>query len=203
MLPRPDESRTSSGAAQPHASEALLRLQIAEYTALMTRGNYFMSFYVGITGVIAAVLVFVVPMWLNSRQFGMLWLAGAAVQVALHMYASYVEEHYLLVTYVENDLRRAVVRNVPVLSPETFWQYETFLARRPMHENWWGEWLLPAGAAVAFVVGIVLRQHFIRDDAWWLVINAGLLAALMRRTHLRRRLRKRFSQRRNIGATAA
>ncbi len=133
----------------------------------------------------------------------MLWLGGAAVQIALHMYASYVEEHYLLVTYLENDLRRAVVRNVPVLSAEAFWQYETFLARRPMHENWWGEWLLPAGVAVAFVAGVVLRWHFIRDDSWWIAINGALLAALMRRAYLRRRLRKRFSERRNITASAA
>src|SRR5688572_2767833 len=116
MSPTLDENRAPTGAAPPHSSEALLRLQIAEYGALMTRGNYFMSFYVGITGVVVAVLLFVVPEWLKSRQFGMLWLGGAAVQIALHMYASYVEEHYMLVTYVENDLRRAVVRNVPLLT---------------------------------------------------------------------------------------
>jgi len=202
MLPALDENRAPVGPAPPHPSEALLRLQIAEYDALMSRGNYFMSFYVGITGVVVAVLVLVVQEWLKSHQFGMLWLGGVAVQVALHMYASYVEEQYLLVTYVENVLRRAIVRNIPVLSSETFWQYETFLARRQMHENWWGEWLLPAGVAAALVAGIVWRRDFLCDDAWWIVINGALLAALMVRAHLRKRLRKRFSQRSNVAGAA-
>jgi len=203
MQPTAEDRRARITSDATHASEALLRLQIAEYEALMNRGNYFMTFYVGITGVVAAVLLLVVPEWLKSDRFGMLWLGGAAVQIALHMYASYVEEHYLLVTYVENDLRRAVVRNVPLLSSESFWQYETFLARRPIHENWWGEWLLPAGAATAFAAGVVLRREFILDDAWWIVINGALLALLIRRAHLRRRLRKRFSERLNITPTAA
>jgi len=204
MLPKLDENKHApNGAAPPHPSEVLLRLQIAEYEALMNRGNYFMSFYVGITGVVGVVLLIVVPEWLKSGQPGMLWFGLAAIQVALHMYASYVEEQYLLVTYIENDLRHKVARNVPVLSSEAFWRYETFLARRPIHENRWGEWLLPAGMAVAFAVGIVLRRDFIRDDAWWIVANGGLVAALLVRAHLRRRLRERFSRRSNIPAPAA
>src|SRR5205085_12655033 len=137
-----------SGPSTPafDSREALLKLQIAEYEALMNRGNYFMSFYVGVTGVVVTVLVFVLAEWLRSKDFAMLWLGGALVQTALHMYASYVEEDYLLVTYIENDLRRAVTKNAAVLPSETFWQYEPFLARRKIHENWWGEWILPSVA---------------------------------------------------------
>jgi len=183
-------------ASIPPAGDTLLRLQLAEYDALMSRGNYFMSFYVGITGVVVAIVVFVVPEWLRARDFATLWLGLAAIQAALHMYASYVEEDYLLVSYVENNLRQAV-HAATGLPPESFWQYEPFLARWRMHENWWGEWLLPGGALIAFVMGIVLRRAAVMQDLWWIVLNGALVGALLVRTYLRVHLRKTFVHRRN------
>jgi hypothetical protein len=177
------------------AAEALLRLQLAEYDALMSRGNYFMSFYVGITGVVVAIAVFVVPEWLRSRDFALLWLGAAAVQAVLHLYATYVEEHYLLVSYVENNLREAIVANVPTLPAESFWQGERCISRRRIHENWWGEWVFPGSVLMIFAFALGSRRSALWHDKWWILLNAALLLALLIRAHLRRRLRKRFARR--------
>jgi hypothetical protein len=196
MSPSDNESQNEQvSPSNPVISDALLRLQIAEYEALMTRGNYFMSFYVGITSVIVAVVVLVLPEWLRSRDVAILWLGGAAIQIALHMYGSYVEEDYLLVSYLENNLRRAVADNMPGLGSHSFWQYEPFLARWRMHENWWSEWILPSVATIALIIGIVLRRTAFLQDLWWILLNGSLLGALLVRTYLRVRLRKTFSHR--------
>lgn len=189
---------SNANSKDDNAHEKLLRLQIAEYDALMSRGNYFMSFYVGITGVIVAIAVFVVPEWLKSHDFALLWLGGIAVQFALHMYASYVEEDYLLVAYIENNLRSAVAANAPGIAADAFWQYEPFIAKQRLHENWWGEWVFPGSVVVAFALALGVRRNILWGDKWWILANAALLALLIFRAHRRLRVRRTFSKRKNL-----
>src|SRR5437588_12531173 len=95
----------SSGSSEPPGGD-LLRLQVAEYEALMSRGNYFMTFYVGVGGVFVSLATFVVDEWVTTKDPTLLWIAGAIFQIALHAWGKFIEEDYLLVSYLETVYMR-------------------------------------------------------------------------------------------------
>jgi hypothetical protein len=190
---------TDSSDGPPEAVKAeLLKLNVAEYQALMSRANQFMSFQLGVWGSTIAFITLVVNQWRETKPHdpAIVWLGGIGVQILLHLASTLVEQQYLLVTYIENNLRHSVVGALPQKWKATsFWRYESFLVgeRPDAGANTWGEW------AISVPFGLLLIGAAIQ---WWptsggtyalVFINVVLLVGLIVRTPHRIALRRKFA----------
>ena len=159
----------------------------------MTRCNYFIALHMGIWSVVVTIALFAVQRWLTDHNSAVLWLGGLGIQGLLQLWTTLLEEQYLAVSYIENELRRCVVHALPTTDRTAFWRYEAFLSQRRMHENWWGEWIAPALIAFGIGAGIYLRSNAVVEDLPYIIANASLLLILTVRTHLRVKMRRSFS----------
>jgi hypothetical protein len=189
----------------------LLKLHLAEYQALMSRANQFMSFQIGVWGLMITLLTLAVNQWRETtpRDPAIVWLAGIGAQILLHLGSTLLEQQYLLVTYTENKLRDAVVAALPEKWAATsFWRYESFLVdERPRAgANAWGEWAISVPVAL-LLIGAATQ--------WWPTTNGtfllfflnvllaiGLLIRTPHRIELRRTFATAFRLNRNRDVTS-
>jgi len=190
---------TESAEAPPDSVKAeLLKLHLAEYQALMSRANQFMSFQIGVWGLMITLITLAVNQWRATTPSdpAIVWLAGIGAQILLHLGSTLLEQQYLLVTYIENRLRLAVVAALPEKWAATsFWRYESFLvgARPRSGANPWGEWAVSAPVAL-LLVGAAIRWWPTTSGSWLLVfLNAVLAVGLIARTPHRIELRRTFN----------
>lgn len=194
MLPASDSNVEQTGQNEER-SEELLSLHIAEYEALMNRCNYFIMLHVGVWGVMVSLAVFLIQQWSIFHHGTIIWIGGAAIQSLLHIWVTLIEEQYLAVSYIENELRHSIIRAAPALVSRKFWRYEAFLACQRPPASWWGEWIVPVALLVALAFAVYWRWNFIVAELPLVILNAGLMVVLAHRTHSRVTLRRSFTKR--------
>ena len=148
--------------------------------------------HVGMWGAIVTVAFFFAKQWTDSRDWTYAWFGGLAVQAFLHIWVTLIEEQYLATSYIENTLRRAIIKAAPGLKAGDFWQYEDTVARRRIPDSWWGEWLLPVILGVAFALALVWRYDALPKDLSLVIANAASIVAFVVRTKWRISLRRSF-----------
>jgi hypothetical protein len=186
-------------------SKELLQLHLAEYEALTTRCTYFIAIHVGLWGVIVGIGTFVYQEWLRTPNALAVWLGFTAIQAILQLWVTILEEQYLAVSYIENQLRHQVMAAVPGLPARSFWRYEAVMSLRRMHENWWGEWIAPCVLAVVLAFFCFWRRtellqslesirspHPQLAEMLFAFTNALFVVVLIIRTHLRLKVRGTF-----------
>ena len=184
--------------AQDAVNGELLKLHLAEYQALMSRANQFMAFQIGVWGLMITLITLAVNQWrvTSSRDPAIVWLAGIGAQILLHLGSTLLEQQYLLITYVESNLRHAVVAALPEeWAATSFWRYEAFLSdlRPRAGSNTWGEWAISVPVALLLLAGAI--QWWPTTTGTWLLLflNIVLTVALIARTQHRIDLRRTFN----------
>jgi len=110
--------------------EGLLRLQLAEYEALMNRNTYVMSIQFALWPAALAVLALIIQgsdLMAASHRL-LLWSGIIVFEVIGISYVFLISELFRTIQYIEQKLRKDVVAQLQIQNSEArFWQYETHL----------------------------------------------------------------------------
>jgi hypothetical protein len=180
----------------PDVTDSLLKLHIAEYAALTTRNNNWVTIQLGIWSVIILYLTAAVGAWAYFSQLRLnygiyiVWGSGAVIQLTIAVLYFTIGEIYLNVYYIESRLRPLVSN---LVQGRPFWGYEAFLARDSNREVM--DWAATAAVLAALLVAALIRHAFTnRQELVGLLANLPLSAFLVWRTVAYAKLRKRFQK---------
>jgi hypothetical protein len=171
------------------ARDALLNVHIAEYEAMTTRCTYFMALQMGLW----PLLLLFWPLLAQVRgavpNRTLVWLGLLGSQIVLFMYLHLLGEQYLMLVYIENNLRDRVSALIP---GTVFWNYERFLPKQRSRTGASTHRLLTY-AMIAFVaLVIVVQWPFAWSDAPYgianLVVATVIVHKVVRVGELRRDL---------------
>lgn len=174
----------------------LLQLHIAEYTALTTRNNNWVTIQIGIWSVMTLYITAAIGAWAYFSQLKLdygiyiVWGSGIVLQLIVLVLYLTLGEIYINVYYIEEKLR-------PLLSDlvdgKPFWGYEAFLAKDSKRELM--DWASTSVVLAALLVTALIRHAFtIEREFVGLLVNVPLSALLVRRTWKTAKLRRRFQK---------
>jgi hypothetical protein len=180
----------------PRVTDPLLQLHIAEYTALTTRNNNWVTIQVGIWSLIILYVTAAVGAWAYFSQLRLnygiyiVWGSSVAIQLTVAVLYFTIGEIYINVYYIEHKLR-------PLLSElvdrKPFWGYEAFLARDSNRSVM--DWAATAAVLGALLVAALIRHAFTTEREFvGLLANVPFSAFLIWRTAATAKLRKRFQK---------
>src|SRR5689334_10829650 len=111
----------------PKARDSLIQLHIAEYNALTSRITNWLTLLNGVWVLMATVVVIIPYIWSLLPEEGhnsVLYLALAAVQIMLCVWAHMMFDQYSTIRYIEVQLRPKVAL---LVGHEQFWLYEAYM----------------------------------------------------------------------------
>lgn len=141
--------------------QAILQVHTAEYAALTTRATYYVVLGSAIWALIVPFLILVVQVWQAPLWQGVLgqmalaWGSALLVQVIMVNAANVLLEQYMIVLYVETDLRSRIRA---LVGDESVWGYEQFLSRRRGTGPAFWELGIPILGVVPPAVVVLLRR---------------------------------------------
>lgn len=153
----------------------LLQLHIAEYTALTTRGSYWIVIQAGMLTLVPIFLALAGQVNAVADRAVVSWGVLAGLTFTAMVWTVFLGEHYKAVYYMECYLRRLIERELGYQA--IFWGYEPFLSGRGHRPNpiSIGEFLFPAIGIFALTGVAYFRNPYWNHIDTLGVIGCGVL----------------------------
>jgi hypothetical protein len=173
-----------------HGDVALLNVHVAEYEAMTTRCTYFMALQMGLWPLLLLFWPLLAQLRGAVPDRSLVWLGLLASQIVLFVYVHLLAEQYLMLVYIENDLRGMVGA---LIVSKVFWCYERSLLKQRYRAGT-STYRLLGYAVIAFItLVIVLQRPFTWSDAPYGIANVAVVTVVVHKvrkvSELRRELR--------------
>jgi hypothetical protein len=166
------------------ASEQLLDVHLAEYTALTARGTNYLTLSVAVFSIIPLYLGFVGVVWSDfaKKPHGvsvLVWASLIVIQGVSLFAVQFEYDQYQIVFYIETTLRHRVHKFVQT---SNFWEYENLLRveRKSRRFATWWEHSAGVGMLILLFITVAVFQRFVGlswSDAWG--ITPALVLAII------------------------
>lgn len=155
----------------PSNYNSLVQLHIAEYTALTTRGTYWITLQKSLIPASFLLLTLFAQLWtIIPDHAALIWLAVIALEALCLLWYELLGELYKVILYIETNVKGPLTS---IVLSTGFWNYEADLAKQREAKPVWWEWLYAVCVWLA-LMGIVFLRRFQEP-----VDGVGLSAAIL------------------------